>query len=106
MGGATRRKPCFSAPSDKVPRKALLAATPPAITSALSAVPGNRAEKRKNSDKMERLEQLYLELFPKQSLQERHDNFIPYYEEYGEKWLQKLLYDLDPLDFRFALLRF
>ncbi|MBF98919.1 MAG: bacillithiol biosynthesis cysteine-adding enzyme BshC [Owenweeksia sp.] len=65
-----------------------------------------RAEKRKNSDKMERLEQLYLELFPKQSLQERHDNFIPYYEEYGEKWLQKLLYDLDPLDFRFALLRF
>ncbi|MGB0176503.1 MAG: bacillithiol biosynthesis cysteine-adding enzyme BshC [Owenweeksia sp.] len=65
-----------------------------------------RAEKRRNSEKMERLEDIYLQLFPGESLQERHNNFISWYEEYGDQWLQKLLQDLDPLDFRFKLIRF
>ncbi len=64
-----------------------------------------RAEKRKHSDTMQRLEDLYLQLFPGGGLQERHDNFIQYYEEYGEAWLEKLMQSLNPLDFRFTLIR-
>ncbi len=65
-----------------------------------------RAEKRKHSEKMQRLEDIYRQLFPEGSLQERHDNFTACYEEYGDAWLNVLLEKLDPLDFRLALLNF
>lgn len=62
-----------------------------------------RAEKRKNSDFMERIADIHQELFPKGSLQERHDNFIEYYLEYGDQWLEKLYKQLDPLKLEFTV---
>tara|TARA_R110002096_G_scaffold135456_2_gene287242 strand:- start:146689 stop:148293 length:1605 start_codon:yes stop_codon:yes gene_type:complete len=60
-----------------------------------------RAEKRKNSDLMERIELLHHELFPKGGLQERNHNFIEYYLEYGEGWFKNLYRQLDPLKLEF-----
>ncbi len=62
-----------------------------------------RAEKRKNSDFMERIADIHQELFPNGSLQERHDNFIEYYIEYGDQWLEKLYKQLDPLKLKFTV---
>lgn len=62
-----------------------------------------RAEKRKNSDVMDRIAEIHQELFPKGSLQERHDNFIEYYIEYGEEWLEKLYKNLEPLELQFTI---
>ena len=64
-----------------------------------------RAEKRKNSDLMDRIAYLHNELFPNGSLQERHDNFLVYYKEYGALWLEKLFKALDPLDYRFISMK-
>ncbi|QNR24236.1 bacillithiol biosynthesis cysteine-adding enzyme BshC [Croceimicrobium hydrocarbonivorans] len=64
-----------------------------------------RAEKRRSSEQMEKLERAYLALFPKGGLQERHDNLTPYYASYGKGLIQRLLKDLDPLDFRFTIVR-
>ena len=63
-----------------------------------------RAEKRRRSDEMEQIERLYLQLFPKHSLQERHDNLSLYYKEYGSAFAERLLEELDPLDFRFTVI--
>jgi len=63
-----------------------------------------RAEKRRQSDEMERIERLYFELFPNGSLQERHDNFAVYYKEYGSALIPKLLESFKPLDFCFSIL--
>ena len=62
-----------------------------------------RAEKRKNSDLMERIQIIHSELFPKSGLQERHDNFIAYYLEYGDAWLKGLYEQLDPFKFEFTV---
>lgn len=62
-----------------------------------------RAEKRKNRDFMERIEDIHQELFPKGGLQERHDNFIEYYREYGDQWIEKLYKHLDPLKLEFTV---
>ncbi|MCR9154113.1 MAG: bacillithiol biosynthesis cysteine-adding enzyme BshC [Bacteroidetes bacterium] len=64
-----------------------------------------RSEKRKHKELMEKLERVHEALFPKGSLQERHDNLSQYYADYGPQLIQSLLDALDPLDFRFSLLR-
>lgn len=64
-----------------------------------------RAEKRKNSDFMERIADLHLELFPNSGLQERHDNFMEYYLEYGDQWIEKLYQQLDPLKLEFSVVK-
>lgn len=63
-----------------------------------------KAEKRRQSTSVERIENLYFSLFPKGSLQERHDNLSAYYAEYGYQWIQDIKDELDPLDFRFSVL--
>ncbi len=62
-----------------------------------------RAEKRRLHEGLQRIENLYLSLFPNQLLQERYDNFSVYYAEYGPAFIEQLLNDLDPFDFRFSL---
>ncbi len=64
-----------------------------------------RAEKRRSKETMEKLERAYYALFPGGSLQERHDNISPYFADYGSDLIQGLLEHLDPLDFRFTLIR-
>lgn len=60
-----------------------------------------RAEKRKDSERMERVERIHEELYPKGGLQERHDNFISYYLQYGPNWIDQLFKALDPLKSKF-----
>lgn len=64
-----------------------------------------KAEKRRHSVDMEKLERVYYALFPNAGLQERHDNFSTYYCEYGEDFIKTLLEKLDPLDFRFVVVK-
>jgi bacillithiol biosynthesis cysteine-adding enzyme BshC len=64
-----------------------------------------RAEKRRRSDEMEQIERLYLALFPAHSLQERHDNLSVFYSQYGDRFMKTLFDNLDPLDFRFTIIK-
>jgi bacillithiol synthase len=49
-----------------------------------------RAEKRKFSDQQRQIHTIKENLFPGDSLQERHDNFMPYYAKWGRQFIQKL----------------
>ncbi len=62
-----------------------------------------KAQKRKLKSELQRLTDLQNELFPNQSLQERHDNFSTFYLEYGEKLIPKLLKELEPLRLGFQV---
>ena len=44
------------------------------------------------------------QLFPDNSLQERHDNFIPFYLKDGENFIERLKQNLNPLDPNFVIL--
>ncbi len=62
-----------------------------------------KAEKRKNTDLVNRIISLQNELFPKQSLQERNANFSEFYLEFGDNLIDKLKENLEPLDFNFTV---
>jgi bacillithiol biosynthesis cysteine-adding enzyme BshC len=64
-----------------------------------------RAQRRKMSDDLQRLEALQLSLFPKQNLQERVSNFTEYYTIYGKSFTHFLVENLHPFDYRFLLLQ-
>ena len=63
-----------------------------------------RFEKQKNKNAINKITKLKKQLFPNDVLQERVDNFIPFYLEYGEKFLEILKSNLDPLDPNFVVL--
>lgn len=63
-----------------------------------------KAQKRKLDEVLERIRAAQNELFPQQSLQERHMNFSEFYLEYGEGIIQKLVDNLDPLKAEFVIL--
>lgn len=63
-----------------------------------------RAEKRKHQEKRAQIEALKSELFPNNSLQERVDNFLNFYQQ-DNAFIQKLLDNFDPFDFRFTILK-
>ena len=60
-----------------------------------------KAQKRKLNDLVERIKLLQNELFPNQSLEERHRNFSEIYENYGDGLIPKLINTLDPLKSEF-----
>ncbi len=62
-----------------------------------------RAEKRFQSDKLRQIETLKDALFPGGNLQERHENFLNYYQK-DPAFIAKLFEALDPFDFRFNVL--
>ncbi|MFT3885557.1 MAG: bacillithiol biosynthesis cysteine-adding enzyme BshC [Flavobacteriales bacterium] len=62
-----------------------------------------RAAKREQHDLLARLETLHGQVFPGGSLQERRDNFMPYYLAHGAAFFDLLL-ELDPLTKRFTML--
>jgi bacillithiol synthase len=64
-----------------------------------------RAEKRRLSDKLRQVEALKDSLFPDGNLQERHDNFLAFYQS-DKDFIKKLVNLLDPLDFRFNILQY
>lgn len=57
-----------------------------------------KAEKRVHADQLERIILLQNELFPNQGLQERMTNFSEFYLEFGNELLNKLYYELKPLE--------
>ncbi len=64
-----------------------------------------RAEKRRQSEDMEKLERIYYALFPKGGLQERHDNLSYYYAAFGSNFIQILKDSLNPLDSSFSIIK-
>ena len=63
-----------------------------------------KAQKKKYELELERIINLQNELFPNQSLQERHANFSEFYLESGKTLVSKLFNELDPLDTNFTIL--
>lgn len=57
-----------------------------------------RAEKRNHSDALGQINAVKEALFPKGSLQERHDNFLNFYQQDSD-FIQKLVDGFDPFDF-------
>jgi bacillithiol synthase len=62
-----------------------------------------RAEKRKQVDKLRQLEAVKDFLFPNGSPQERTDNFLNFYQQ-DPQFIQKLIQNFDPFDFKFNVL--
>lgn len=54
-----------------------------------------RAEKIKNKEYLERIEQLFLEIHPAKNWQERVLNFSVFYSDFGREWLQNCYAALD-----------
>ena len=63
-----------------------------------------KAQKRKYNDYVKRITALKTDLFPNESLQERHKNFSEFYLEYGPDLVPKLLENLNPLSQQFLVL--
>ncbi|NNM94500.1 MAG: bacillithiol biosynthesis BshC, partial [Bacteroidia bacterium] len=63
-----------------------------------------RAQKQKLENSVNQIRKLKEKLIPSGELQERHDNFIPFYLAYGKSLFSMLADNLDPFDFRFAVL--
>lgn len=63
-----------------------------------------KAEKNKNEVGINKLKKSKNRLFPSNGLQERYDNFIPYYLKYGQAWIDTILSHADPLNKNFKVL--
>jgi uncharacterized protein YllA (UPF0747 family) len=63
-----------------------------------------RAEKRNYSVRLEQLTAVKAELFPKDSLQERSENFGLMYVKWGQSFIDELIRLFEPLDFKFTVL--
>jgi len=65
-----------------------------------------RAEKRKFSEEQHQIVTIKKVLFPKNNLQERIDNFAPYYAVEGKDWLQTIYNHSNGLDQTFCILKY
>lgn len=63
-----------------------------------------RAAKREQHQALEQLQLVHEHLFPGGGLQERHENFMPWYVQEGPAFFDRTLNALDPLDKRFSVL--
>ena len=64
-----------------------------------------KAEKRKQADKLRQIETMKDALFPNDSLQERTDNFLNFYQQ-DPQFIQKLIELFDPFDYRFNIFQY
>ncbi|WKV12913.1 bacillithiol biosynthesis cysteine-adding enzyme BshC [Marivirga harenae] len=62
------------------------------------------AEKRKHADKMRQIDEIKDYLFPGNGLQERKENFLPFYQA-DEKFIKKLMKAFDPFTLQFHIMR-
>jgi len=65
-----------------------------------------RIEKNKHEYAIRQIGRIKAHLFPENSLQERFDNFIPYYLKDGIKFIEMLKDNLNPLDTNFVVLSY
>ena len=63
-----------------------------------------RFKKKKHEIALNHIQKIKSKLFQNNHLQERIDNIIPYYCKYGEKFIETLKKELDPLDLNFLIL--
>jgi uncharacterized protein YllA (UPF0747 family) len=63
-----------------------------------------RAEKKNHEEVRRRIYDLREDLFPQNNLQERIDNFIPWYAHYGKKYFDQLLRYSPAFEQEFTLL--
>ncbi len=63
-----------------------------------------KAEKRNYQTRLEQIDQIKNELFPKESLQERNENFGLLYVRWGQSFIDELIRNFEPLDFKFSVL--
>lgn len=63
-----------------------------------------RAEKKNYHTRLEQIDQIKAELFPKDSLQERTENFGLFYVKWGQQFIDELIRNFEPLDFKFTVL--
>jgi bacillithiol biosynthesis cysteine-adding enzyme BshC len=73
---------------------------------ALRAIQGKllRAEKQRQETSVNQVRKLKEKLFPNSSLQERYENFVPYYAKHGAKFISMLKQELHPFEFKMMLL--
>lgn len=62
-----------------------------------------KAEKRKHGGALEQLEKIHAHIFPKGGLQERSENFGPYFASYGPAFIDTLIENFHPLEGKFTL---
>jgi bacillithiol synthase len=63
-----------------------------------------RSLKKKNEDLVLQFNAVYEKLFPSGELQERHDNFIPFYLNDGRNWIEKIISISDPFAGKFIVI--
>ena len=63
-----------------------------------------KSEKKQYKDSLNQITKLKAKLFPNNSLQERYDNFIPFYLKHGDNFIEILQKELSPLDAKFVIL--
>ncbi|WP_295129389.1 bacillithiol biosynthesis cysteine-adding enzyme BshC [uncultured Chitinophaga sp.] len=63
-----------------------------------------RAEKKKFEWQTEQIRQLKARLFPSNSLQERRENFLPYYAQFGPAFFDRLLEAMTPVTDQFCVI--
>lgn len=63
-----------------------------------------RAQKQKDETSVNQLRKLKEKLFPEGVLQERHDNFIPFYLSYGSSFFDAFIQNFNPFDFRMVVM--
>ena len=63
-----------------------------------------KSEKKQYKDSLNQITKLKAKLFPNNSLQERYNNFIPFYLKHGDNFIEILQKELNPLDAKFVIL--
>lgn len=63
-----------------------------------------KAEKKNYETRLQQIDQIKAELFPKNSLQERTENFGLLYVRWGQQFIDELINHFEPLDFKFTVL--
>jgi bacillithiol biosynthesis cysteine-adding enzyme BshC len=63
-----------------------------------------RAEKRNYSTRLTQIDHIKADLFPKDSLQERTENFGLFYVKWGQSFIDELIRNFQPLAFEFSIL--
>ena len=63
-----------------------------------------RAEKKNYHTRLEQIDHIKTELFPKNSLQERTENFGLFFVKWGQQFIDELIRNFEPLDFKFTVL--
>ena len=63
-----------------------------------------KAAKAKNEVQLQKIQNIKSKLFPSGKLQERYENFIPFYLKYGKEWFSELLEYMNPLNKDFIVI--